>query len=111
MARPHIACSYDGAIQEDSYAANVAPGRGAGLLAILGFESIPDKKTIVLLERGKETTTLPGNRPCNVCLGEDAKIMTMEKTMSGHLGIPCGEWGARQRADVVAGRATGPSNS
>ena len=31
----------------------------------------------------------------------------MEKTISGHLAIPCGEWSARQRADVVIGRDDG----
>ena len=38
-------------------------------------------------------------------------IMKMEKTISGHIGVPRGEWDARQRADVVARRATGSSTS
>ena len=47
---------------------------------------------------------LPGNQPCKKCLGEGAKVMRMEKTISGHLGTPCGEWGARQREEIIAGR-------
>ena len=106
-----IACSYDGKVQEDTYAANIAGGCGADLPAILGLDSIQSKKSIVLFEQGHETLIMPGNGPYKVVLSPGAKIMSMEKTISGHLAIPCGEWDARQRADVVVGRSDGNTTS
>ena len=47
---------------------------------------------------------MPGDGPYKIVPSPGAKIMGMEKTISGHLAIPCGEWDARQRADVVLGR-------
>ena len=106
-----IACSYGGKVQEDTYAANIAGGCGADLPAILGLDSIQSKKSIVLFEQGHETLIMPGNGPYKVVLSPGAKVMKMEKTISGHLAIPCGEWDARQRADVVVGRGEGNTTS
>eukprot|EP00959_Pyramimonas_sp_CCMP1952_P230898 4826803-Pyramimonas_sp.AAC.1 len=55
-----IACEHQGSTQIDSYKTNAVSGCGKDLRAILGLDSMQDKRAIIVLERGQEKLIFPG---------------------------------------------------
>ncbi|CAK0870648.1 unnamed protein product [Prorocentrum cordatum] len=82
-----IACEYQGSTQLDSYKTNIVSGCGKDLPAILGLDSMQDKRTIIVLERGQEKLLFLGKGQVKMELPEGSKIMPTTKLPSGHLSI------------------------
>eukprot|EP00959_Pyramimonas_sp_CCMP1952_P270542 5655934-Pyramimonas_sp.AAC.1 len=74
----------------DTYSAHVAEGYGENLPAILALRSMPNTRTILIQEQGREKTIIPGAEMYKILLGKDARALALMKTPSGHLALMAG---------------------
>ena len=82
-----IAVRYQDTVQYDSFVANVA--QNSSLPAILGARSMQEKDAIILLREGAEKLIFPGAGGYSLELAEDAKVMPITPSASGHYLISC----------------------
>ena len=72
----------------------MATGCGKDLPAILVLDSMQDKRSIIVLERGQEKIIFPGRGQVKMELPPGTKVMPTTKLPSGHLSIRCDHFGA-----------------
>ena len=102
-----IACKYQQGAQDDDYKSNIVGGSGKDLPAILGLDSMQEKRTIIILERGKERMIFPGPGAVQLKLPEGSKLTDLTTLPSGHLAIESDHYNK-----VPAGKpATGSTTS
>jgi hypothetical protein len=77
----------------DVFGANVAKGCGADLPAILGAKSMQEKDSVLILREGKEMIVFPGPGGYKIDWSPGTRILSMTKAPSGHLVIPCDNFG------------------
>ena len=107
-----IACNYQGRTQHDTFKANVVTGSGKDLPAILGLDSMQEKRAILILEKGEEKLVLPGPDPVRIHWPAGTKVLPLEKLPSGHLAMRCDKYAqasAGQPASGAAGSAGRPA--
>ena len=107
-----IACDYQGRTQHDTFKANVVTGSGKDLPAILGLDSMQEKRALLILEKGEEKLVLPGPGPVKIHWPVGTKVLPLEKLPSGHLAMRCDKYAqasAGQPASGAAGSAGRPA--
>ena len=78
----------------ETFRANIAEGCGEHLPAIMGLLSMEERDCVVMLRKGKPMMAMPGPGGYKVEWSPGSKLLPLVHAPSGHLVIPCDEFGS-----------------